>query len=260
MTVGLLLLLRVAMAQDLDAQRARFEDLYGQLQQAEDEGDAAMRDEALLAMDHLVVELQQDSSDDADALRAKILTQTGAARCRSDDPTLGAQDLREALELTSNPERKKRLFRELGECPAPADPAVRAEPVDAYQDDWSGPAPSIGNWYDEEDDEDWVNEYREPSHTNRAYTSPQPAERLDPLPGRPAQIGGGVLAAVGAIAVLGTWQTYQINPVMSSDAWLGLQVGNTVGWLGVVGGGALVISGTAKNMTVTVGPPLAVPR
>lgn len=54
-------------------------------------------------------------------------------------------------------------------------------------------------------------------------------------------IAGTVIGAAGATLVLITWATYEANPSMTDVQWTMLQVTNTLGWAGVIGGGALIV-------------------
>lgn len=73
---------------------------------------------------------------------------------------------------------------------------------------------------------------------------------------RGTTIGGALLAATGAAFVIGTAATYEVTPTMTSSQWTLLQVGNTAGWIGLAGGGALIVVPLLVNgpgAAITVG-------
>ncbi|GDX79338.1 hypothetical protein LBMAG42_11490 [Deltaproteobacteria bacterium] len=54
-------------------------------------------------------------------------------------------------------------------------------------------------------------------------------------------VAGSVIGGVGGTIVLITWATYAVNPSMTQDQWTMLQVTNTIGWAGVIGGASLIV-------------------
>ncbi len=263
--LGLLLFSPTALAEDDDlaAERQRLVKINELMTEAdkattEDWRRRMLRESTLSELDILAGELEERDDPESDALHASVLTSSGAARCRHGDSSRGRADLYAARELTDNEERLKRIDRKLSECPGqpPSETRARLEVEQPVSDpvEWTDDDLMLDDW-----DEDYV--WGQPTPTHSTASSPT-YTRVDPKPGRPHQVGGVLLGVVGAAVVLGTWQTYEISSAMSHDQWTGLQVGNTLGWVGVAGGGVLVISGTARNVSIQAGPRLGagVPR
>ena len=59
----------------------------------------------------------------------------------------------------------------------------------------------------------------------------------------PLVVGGGALVGLGSVVVLGTGLVYLEAPPMNARQWTGLVALNTLGWVAVGSGGALVVGG-----------------
>lgn len=56
------------------------------------------------------------------------------------------------------------------------------------------------------------------------------------------RVGGGLMIAVGAAALLGSAVVYEGAPMIGTGDWASFQAMNTLGWVGIIGGAALVVT------------------
>ena len=240
------------------AARDRVEDLHGQLAAA-DAHDAAgrpveatrLRQAALDELTALGAELAGRNDPGASAAAVQALTLSGREKCERGAAPEGRRQLERAAELALSDARKARIEGYLDAC----DRELRA--TDRYVDERTAPATTEWDIYEDEatgsaSKDRWEEDYEWGATPTRS-SLPAAPRRTGPGPGRPAIVGGSLLAAAGFVAVSGTWHVYQTNPVMSETAWTGLQIGNTAGWIAVAGGGAFVLGGTVQNLSL---PPL----
>lgn len=222
----------------LAAEERRLEELVGELEAStEGAGDADARGAALDGLRELEGELAAlEGSREIWVLRSKIWYRIGTVECQQGNPAEGREALERSLTLDGNPERAARVQRLLGECDAPSPPPP--PPLSAPE----APVAPTRSWQPESVQDSYV---RETPSASRASVKRR---------GGGLATGGAVLGLAGGAAVLGTWYVYQSTPSMSSSGWLGLQVGNTIGWLALGGGGVLVVTGAASGLSVEFTP------
>lgn len=217
-------------------------------QQAKDPSGAdRARTAALQDLTRLDVEVASiETLEDVAPLRARILTKLGDVACEHGDQTAGSRALRRALTLEDDSFRKARIQLQLESCappaPTPAPAPVTTWNEEAFQaEERAERAARRRSERDEEDvyvaDDGYGEDLDRPAHKGGA-----------------AVAGGVVLGLAGTVAVVSTWYVYKNTPEMYGSEWTGLQVGNTVGWLTLGIGGALVVSGSARGLSVDVVP------
>ena len=86
---------------------------------------------------------------------------------------------------------------------------------------------------------------RKPDWEAESTSTPSTPSKAPAAGSSPPLAGwGSLVAGAGATTVAGSFLVYSTSGQLTTPAWRGLQAVNTVGWLGLVGGGVMVVAGT----------------